>query len=209
MVAKRSLSRAEGKAVTRARMLDAAGQLLSEKGYGGLSASAVSRAAGVAQPTFYVHFRDKDDLLRAYGEAQMGQLRARLRAARERVLAGQGVDALRETFRIPLQAWLENPALLRLSLQERHQPGSPVGAMVRQLREEIRSDLAEDLVRFGLPARTKADRERVAMTAEAIIAQTEALAMFYVEGHCGSLEAVIDVLTRFTVGVIGLGDADG
>ena len=195
--------------MTRARMLEAVGKLLTETGYGGLSASAVARAAGVAQPTFYVHFRDKDDLLRAFGEAQMGQLRARLRAARERVLAGQGVDAVRETFRIPLESWLENPALLRLSMQERHQPGSPVGAMVRQVRDEIRQDLADDLVRFGLPAKSAADRERVAMMAEAIVAQTEALAMFYIEGHCSSLDAVVDVLTRFTVGVIGLADVDG
>jgi TetR/AcrR family transcriptional regulator, fatty acid biosynthesis regulator len=190
--------------VTRARMLEAAGRLLTEKGYGGLSASAVSRAAGVAQPTFYVHFRDKDDLLRAFGEAQMGALRARLRDARERVLAGQGVDAVRETFRIPLQTWLESPALLRLSMQEQHQAGSPVGAMVRQFREEVRQDLADDLVRFGLSANTAAEKEQVSLVAEAIVAQTEALALFYLEGRCKDLDAVIDVLTRFTVGVIGL-----
>jgi AcrR family transcriptional regulator len=209
MAGRRPLSRAEGKAVTRARMLEAAGRLLTEKGYGGLSASAVSRAAGVAQPTFYVHFRDKDDLLHAFGEAQMGALRARLREARERVLAGQGIDAVRETFRIPLETWLENPALLRLSLQELHQAGSPVGAMVRQLRAEIRQDLADDLVRFGLPSRTPAEREQISLVAEAIVAQTEALALFYADGRCKNLDTVIDILTRFTVGVIGLTPPSG
>jgi AcrR family transcriptional regulator len=206
MPAKRPLSRAEAKAVTRARMLEAAGRLLKEHGYGGLSASAVSRAAGVAQPTFYVHFRDKDDLLRAFSEAQLAPLRARLRQARERVMAGQGVDAVRETFRIPLQAWMENPELLRLAMQERHHAGSPVGEMMRQMREEIRRDLADDLVRLGLPAATPVEQERVAIIAEAIVAQTEALAMFYLEGRCTSLETVVDILTRFTVGAIGLAD---
>jgi AcrR family transcriptional regulator len=42
-------------------------------GYGGLSTGAVARAAGVAQPTFYVHFRDMDDLLRTIGTEQIGR----------------------------------------------------------------------------------------------------------------------------------------
>ena len=142
MSAKRPLSRAEAKAVTRARMLEAAGRLLKEHGYGGLSASAVSRAAGVAQPTFYVHFRDKDDLLRAFSEAQLAPLRARLRQARERVMAGQGVDAVRETFRIPLQAWMENPELLRLAMQERHHAGSPPASAASSRPQASRRDAA-------------------------------------------------------------------
>lgn len=204
MAVERLLTRAEAKSVTRARLLDAAAKVLGETGYGGLAVSTVARMAGVAQPTFYVHFRDKDDLLRALGEAEMGTLRQRLRQARDRFLAGAGVDALRETFRIPLQVWVEKPALLRLHMQELRQPGSPIGALMAQLREEFRSDLADDLVRFGLPATTPAEREELALIAEAMVAQTEALALFYLDGGCSSLEAVVEVLTRFAVGVIGL-----
>ena len=60
---------------------------------------------------------------------------------------------------------------------------------------------------FGLPAMTVAEREQVAMMAEAIVAEAEALALFSVDGHCTNLDAVVDVPTRFTVGVIGLADA--
>jgi AcrR family transcriptional regulator len=201
---KRPLSREEAKTVTRGRLLEAAARLLAQTGYGGLSASAVARAAGVAQPTFYVHFRDKDDLLRTLGEVEIGRLRARLRAARERVIQGHGIDAVRETFRIPLQTWIERPYLLRLYAQELRQPGSPVGAVAHQLLEELRTDLADDLVRLGLPAASAAEREQVDMIAAAIVAQTEALALGYLDGRYKSLDAVIDVLTRFTVGVIGL-----
>ena len=98
---RRALSRDESKAITRQRLLHAAARLLGEVGYGGLSTGAVARAAGVAQPTFYVHFRDMDDLLRTLGTEQMGALRARLRAAREGLIAGRGVEAVRETFRVP------------------------------------------------------------------------------------------------------------
>jgi len=43
------------------------------------------------------------------------------------------------------------------------------------------ADLVDDLTRLGLPAGTPAERERIAMMAEAMIAQTEALARGYVE----------------------------
>src|SRR5256885_8701881 len=86
------LTREEGKLITRRRLLESAAKTLGETGYGGLSVSAVARAAGVAQPTFYVHFRDKDDLLRVLAEEKLGTLRGQLREARSRVSAGHGVE---------------------------------------------------------------------------------------------------------------------
>jgi len=204
MALQRTLTREESKSITRARLLDAAGKILAERGYGALSASAVARAAGIAQPTFYVHFRDKDDLVRTLGEGQIGALRARLREARQRIIAGAGVEAVRETFRVPLETWIQHPSLLRLWTQEMHQPGSPVGAMARQLRDEVHRDLVDDLARFGLPAATPADRERLGMIAEAMIAQTEALALGHLDGRYRDVDAIVDVLTRFAIGVLGL-----
>jgi AcrR family transcriptional regulator len=201
---KRVLSRDESKSITRRRLLDAAAELLAKTGYGGLSASAVARAAEVAQPTFYVHFRDKDDLLRTLGEEQIGALRGKLRAARARYFAGHGLDAVRESFRMPLEIWIQHPALLRLYSQELFQPTSPLGELSRQLRADVCSDLAEDLARFGLPSATKRDRERIAMIAAAIVAQTEALALGLVDGRFSSLETAVDVLTRFSANMLGL-----
>jgi AcrR family transcriptional regulator len=204
MPPRRALSRDEAKSITRRRLLDAAAKLLGKTGYGALSASAVAREADVAQPTFYVHFRDKDDLLRTLGEEQMGALREKLRAARERYFTSHGLDDVRETFRIPLEVWIQHPALLRLYAQEMLQPNSPLGELSRQLRADICRDLAEDLARFGLASRTKRERERVAMIAEAIVAQTEALALGLADGRFQSLETAVDVLTRFSVAALNL-----
>ena len=205
MAPQRSLSRDESKAITRRRLLDAAAELLAKTGYGKLSASAVARAAEVAQPTFYVHFRDKDDLLRTLGEEQIGALRARLRAVRARILSTRDLDAVRESFRLPLEVWLEHPALLRLYSQELLQPKSPLGSQARQLRADLCRDLAEDLERFGLPAASVRERERVEMIAEAIVAQTEALALGLVEKRFASLESAVDVLAHFAASALGLG----
>ena len=200
----RALSRDESKAITRRRLLDGAARLLGEVGYGGLSTSAVARAAGVAQPTFYVHFRDMDDLLRTLGTEQIGALRTRLRAARQGLLAGRGVDAVRETFRVSLEAWIANPGLFKVYAQELHHPTSPMGKMARELRTEIHRDLVEDLSRLGLPAAKAAERERLDMMAEAMIAQTEALARGYLDGTYRNVDTLVDVLTRFAVGVLTL-----
>jgi AcrR family transcriptional regulator len=198
------LTREEGKLITRRRLLESAAKLLGKTGYGGLSVSAVARAAGVAQPTFYVHFRDKEDLLQTLADEKFGGLRAKLREARERVRAGQGVDAVRDTFRLPLQTFLEQPALFRLYQQEIRQPGSPLGEQSRRLRDELRNDLTEDLVGLGMLTVTEGDRKQVEMIAESMIVQTEALGLGYLDGRYDDIETIVEVLTRFAVGVLGL-----
>ena len=204
-----ALSRREAKSLTRWRLLDAAGRLLAAEGYAGLSASAIARAAGIAQPTFYVHFRDKDDLLRTLGEEQVGTLRQRLREARARIREGAGEAGVREAFRIPLEMWIAHPGLLKLNARELHQPGSPLAEVLRGFRAEILRDLVEDLAGFGLPDATPAERERLEMIAEAMMAQTEALALGYLEGRYRSVDAIVDVLARFAAGAMLLDHPGG
>jgi TetR/AcrR family transcriptional regulator, fatty acid biosynthesis regulator len=199
----RKLTREEAKLVTRRRLLEATARLLTKTGYGGLSASAVAREAGVAQPTFYVHFRDKDELVRALAEEKIGEQRARLRDARASVHRMPGIEGVRETFRVGLRAIAENPGLFRLYAQERGQPGSPFGEQARRLEAELRHDLTEDLIGLGLPAATPAERTRVEMVAEAMVVQTEALGIAHLDGRYGDLEAIVDVLAAFAMGVLG------
>jgi AcrR family transcriptional regulator len=199
----RVLTRDEAKQVTRNRLLDAALRLLSQVGYAGLSASAIAREAGVAQPTFYVHFRDKDELIRTLAETHMGELRRRLRDARDTVRRARDVASIRETFRVALATMIRDPGLFLLYTRERAQPGSPFGEQARRLAAETRRDLAEDLVGFGLPATTAAERARVDAIAESMVAQTEALGLGYLEGRYEDLDALIDVLASFAAGLLG------
>jgi TetR/AcrR family transcriptional regulator, fatty acid biosynthesis regulator len=203
-VPQRALTRGESKTITRTRLLAAGAKILAESGYGGLSVSAVARAAGVAQPTFYVHFRDKDELLRTLGTEQIGALRVKLREARLRVLEGQGVEAVRETFRVAVDTWIQHPALLQAFLREQYESSSPFGTMALELRADLVADMVEDFARLGLATEAPGGRERLAMIADAMIAQTECLARGYLDGRYTDREAVVDVLTQFAVGVLGL-----
>lgn len=205
----RTLTREESKLITRRRLLEAGARLLGEEGYGKLSASAVARAAGIAQPTFYVHFEDKDDLVRTLAREKLEALRRPLKEARQRVAHGHGVDAIRDTFRMPLQALLEHPELFRLYVQEARQPGSPFAEEARKLKRELQDDLVEDLVAAGAPASTVAERERVEMIAEGLITLTETLGIGQLDGTYTDPERIVDVLTAFTLGALGALPAAG
>jgi AcrR family transcriptional regulator len=51
------------KALTRHRILDAARDLFYRQGYYGTSVDQIALEAGASRPTFYLHFRDKEEVL--------------------------------------------------------------------------------------------------------------------------------------------------
>lgn len=200
----RSLRRDESKRITRRRLLEAAARVLREEGLRSLTTCRVSREAGVAQPTFYVHFKDMEELLRTLAQEKIGQIRKPLREARSLLRSPSDGNPLRETFRLPLKALVQQPELFRLYVQEYHRPGSPVGKLARDTQAELQQDLIEDLTALGAPASTQADRQRLEMFAEGLITLTQTLALGYLDGRYDDLEAIVDVLVEFTHGPSGL-----
>jgi AcrR family transcriptional regulator len=59
------LTRAESKARTRLRLLDAAEHLFLEQGYAQTSLEQIAHAAGITKPGIYRHFTSKEDLFLA------------------------------------------------------------------------------------------------------------------------------------------------
>jgi AcrR family transcriptional regulator len=198
----RALSREETKLITRRRLLDGAALVLRKEGSDKLTTSRVAREAGVAQPTFYVHFRDMAELLNALAEERIGQIRKPLRQARQSIKTAETDDPIRETFRVPLRSIIEQPELFRLWIQEQHRPGSPIGEAARELQDEMQRDLVEDLIALGAPVETPAQREQVEIIAEGLIALTQTLALSHIDGRYKDLEQIIDVLTRFALAVV-------
>lgn len=195
------LTRQEAKQVTRRRLLDAALQILNESGETDVSASTVARAAGIAQPSFYEHFRNKNELLRALGDELFMQLRGALREARRRALkAPTSEEAMREQFRRPLQLIAANPAWFRLGLRTRHVVGSPLGESSREWAGNTRLDIADELIQRGYPNQTPGDRRRVEMVADGLIALTEAMALGHLSGRYPDVEEIVDMLILFTHG---------
>ena len=196
--APRPLSRKESKLVTRNRLLEAGLALLAEGGYEELTTGRVARRAGVAQPTFYVHFHDRDELLAALAAETIGKMRAALREVRLQIARGGDVLGLtRETFRLPLAAIAEHGDLLRLFVSELHRRHSAFGEAARALVSELTADLVDDLRTIGFVE--KATRESLSLIAETVIMLTIHFGLAYVDQRRRDLDALADLLTRTTL----------
>ncbi|WP_051751931.1 TetR family transcriptional regulator [Streptosporangium amethystogenes] len=199
------LSRSEAKDLTRRRLIRAAFAILDEEGEAGLTTVKVSKAAGIAQSSFYVHFKDRQELLRALGEQAGERLRGAMREARHRAREVPGdKERHREAFRIPLEAICRHPALFRLGLRARHDPSSPLQEFAVETAAAYRAHLVADLASFGFPTERESDRRRLEMIADGIGALTNAMAIGHIDGRYPDLEEAVDVLVAFSYGYLRL-----
>lgn len=76
-----------GGAAKRVRILRAAVRIFSQKGFFNSKVSDIARAAGVADGTIYLYFKNKDDLLISLFEEKVGEVVADVR---KRVAGGTG-----------------------------------------------------------------------------------------------------------------------
>jgi AcrR family transcriptional regulator len=194
-------TRQDAKQRTRKRLLDAASRLILAGGETRLTASNVARKAGVAGATFYEHFRNRDDLLRALSNDLFDELRGKLRKRRREALAAPSDEQkLREEFRTPLEILAANPDLFRLALRVRHHPSSPLGDSSRRLTGNTRRDLVAELVARGYPANTSGERRRLEMIADIHIAATEVLALGHLAGRYTDIDEMVEMLILVTRG---------
>lgn len=69
-----SLANSRASELTREDVIDAAAELVAERGYAGLSMRALAQRCGVATMTLYRHVRTKEDLLGALADRVLGEL---------------------------------------------------------------------------------------------------------------------------------------
>ena len=195
------LTRREAKALTRRRLLEAARRLILAGGEARVAASAVAREAGVAGATFYEHFRNLDELMKALAADLFEELRREQRKRRDEALqAPNDEERLRQEFRTPIEILAANPDVFRLALAVRHHAGSPLGDSSRRTTGNMRGDIVGELVARGYPAASPRERRRLEMIADIHIAATEAMALGYLSGRYPDLDEVIDILVLMTRG---------
>ena len=197
----RPFSRRDAKALTRQRLLGAARRLILAGGETRVAASAVAREAGVAGATFYEHFRNRDELMKALAKDLFEELRRELNKRRvEALQSPNDEDRLRQEFRTPIEILAANPDVFRLALRVRHHPGSPLGDSSRRVTGNMRGDIVGELAARGYPAATAAERRRLEMIADIHIAATEVMALGYLSGRYPDLDEVLDMLVLLTRG---------
>ena len=138
---------------TRQRLYDTALQAFRERGYEAVQVEDIVRAAGVARGTFYLHFQNKEDLLKTFRATVEERIRERLeelpRPRSPRELVHRVTEALLSTrgsaasarelvalaFRTPPEHdWNQNPYFAPITRWVAH----------FQQRGELRTDLTAE-----------------------------------------------------------------
>jgi AcrR family transcriptional regulator len=191
------VARAEAKARSRQRLLDAALEILDEGDVSDLTTVEITKRAGLAQSSFYVHFASIDHLLRDLVDDVWEARRELNRQARE----AASMDPIDEYYRIRFTAHITgliaHPSVFRLVLRSRLDPTSIVGDDARMQQAKSRENLLSWLVGLGAPDSTDADRRRLRMIAAGLLAVNETIALGHLDGEYPDLDEVLQVLQLF------------
>ncbi len=189
------LTRKEAKERTRQRLIDAVLHHIRENGMSGLTTGRVAEAAGIAQSSFYVHFKDMDEALQAAAEKLGVEMRGLLTEQRQRVDLARSPNAnLRVAYEGTLRALLAYPALTDLMLSHRRDRNSPLGECLRAIIAEAREDLISDVRHIFGDAATDFDLE-----AHFIVGLTLTTVEGVVDGRLESVEGSLDHLVQMTL----------
>ncbi|WP_409490359.1 TetR family transcriptional regulator [Amycolatopsis sp. cmx-11-12] len=140
------VSRQERKQRTRQALLDAALDLVAERGFSGLSLREVAKQAGIVPTAFYRHFASMDELGVALVEESMRTLRMMIRSARTRPAAYN--DMIRTSVRILREHVRAHEDHFHFLTRERYGGTGPVRQAIGFELKLFVSELAVDLARF-------------------------------------------------------------
>ena len=165
----RRRTRANGEQ-SRQRILDAATEVATERGYEGTTISLVSKKSGLPPTSIYWHFTDKDDLIAAVIERSFDQWMAALE------LPG-GQEARTRAIELGTQvakALLDAPDFLRLGLMlalERR----PVEPRAREMFLQVRDDAFHRFAEIVRDIAPELDDENVRLLTTYAIAGADGL----------------------------------
>jgi AcrR family transcriptional regulator len=205
---------------TRARLIQVAIELVRLEGLSALTTSRITRAAGIAQPGFYAHFKNVDDIVRSTVVQVIEEMRAKIAAVRKRSFERlremsdiADSAAMRAVFVDSLDVFLSDPSFAEIFLRYRRDP-SLLGGFMRQAAQRVREDLAADVWRNARAVGFKPNHyQLVSFWAEQILALYFSAAEAILDGRYEDKQMVIDSLAnnsfaimRATLRAAGLGD---
>lgn len=195
------VSRQASKLKTRQRLLASAIEVLVEEGYAGFSMNKVAKRAGIAQPSFYVHFDSVDDLFEALAE----DIRSRFITPFQTLLNDMVADMqfadvagiANRLFHIAFEIIRDQEALFRMMLAERGQPTSPLGRRIRVFFDELKASWSVLLINIGLVPNDAEGRERLVLFLDGMFSMLETFALQWMDGKYESEDRAVDTLASY------------
>jgi AcrR family transcriptional regulator len=128
------------RAATRARLRASGQKLLAERGLHAVTSHAIANAAGVAAGTFYLHFRDKEELFRELVFEAVSELEERLETA-VRPLRERPSEAARARAEVILAFAEDHGELMQLTFGRGSEAASVGADALDRLAARLESDL--------------------------------------------------------------------
>jgi AcrR family transcriptional regulator len=187
---------------TRARLIQVTVELVRREGLPALTTSRITRAAGIAQPGFYAHFKNVDELVQTAVMEVIEEMRGKIGDARRRAFARfeefadvANMNATRMAYADGLNVFLEDPTFAELFLRYRRDP-SLLGGMMRQAHAFVRQDITEDMWRNAQRFGFKPEHYvQVSIWAEQVLGLFLSGAEALLDGRYPNRDQVIDSLT--------------
>jgi TetR/AcrR family fatty acid metabolism transcriptional regulator len=176
---------------TRRRLLEAGTKLFARRGLAGTRATDISREANVAVGTLYLHFTDKEELLREILFQGFGEIHAVVRR-----IAETEYSTVRESVRAHAEALVgyaaEHPALLQILFSTEVATTAAgaelLGSLTAHQEGRLREGMAEGYFRADLDP---------AVAAHAVIGMlTQVLRWWTQDPSRAPREVVVDTITK-------------
>lgn len=200
---KSNLSRVELKAQTRARILEAAIETLIEEGYAGFSMNKVAKRAGIAQPSFYGHFENMDQLFEALAENVLDRfikpLQLSLEGVVQNLAPNEARDMVYRLFVVGFDIIRSQQSLCQMVWSERDQPNSPLGRYLRRFYRDNKHSWGVVLINIGLANDTPPGKIHLNLFMDGVFALFEAYAVFWMGGRYPDVSYPANALTDYVM----------
>ena len=182
--------------LTRRRLVDGAVDILRREGLAAATTGRIANAAGLKQPSFYVHFADRDEVFEAAADEIGRRMLEKLQRQHTKFDPKDVHRSLTSVYRSIVTSFLSEPELTRIFLRHRADEGTVLGRVFgRQLRE-ARQAIVQSLPMYGVSAAPPATVEAyVEVVVAAVLGVLEALLDGRIKDREVAIEALADMTT--------------
>ncbi len=196
------MTREESKAATRQRLLDAGYRLIMEEGITALSMNRVSKLAGIAQPSFYTHFANLDELIDELALRLKAEFLYPIQKALIAIFSmpdrENNATVLRRLYLMLIEAFIGNGFLMKQAV-ERHQTDSIFGQHIQSFYTDLKAEWLSFLTQNFTEEISSEEKERFSMAIDCLFSMIETLVMGLTRNNYQNKEMIIDILTDFTI----------
>lgn len=200
----KGLSREQTKAQTRERILLATVDTLVDEGVAGFSINKVAKRAGIAQPSFYVHFANVDELFSAVTDEAFVRYIEPIQKTLQAVLQDIETDKIKgvldNMFLLAFDVIRDQQGIVRMIWAEREQTKSPFAHYLRRVDDYLIASWGEVLIGIGLISPKERGGLRLQLFIESCLALLERYVTRWLDGEYEDERVLAEALTQYVLG---------